>query len=77
MDTNLSEVTNVLTTTSDITETTLTIGYSENVVNSLNDISIHLGNIEVLMKLILQFMIIIVVFKGVYFIVDKVFFSGV
>lgn len=53
----------------------LVIGVSE--VNSkLTDVNIHLGNIEALGKLILQFMIIVFVFKFLYFIVDKVFFNG-
>lgn len=77
MNTNLPEVTTALITTSETTETTLTIGYSERVLNSLNDVNIHLGNIEALGKLFLQLAILYITFKGLYFVVDKVFFSGV
>ena len=79
MSINLPEVTTVTTNviTSKSTETTLTIGYSEKIINSLNDVNIHLGNIEALGKLFLQLAILYITFKGLYFIVDNVFFSGV
>lgn len=59
---------------SDITND-LVVGVS-NINTQLIDVNIHLGNIDALGKLILQFMIIIVVFKVLYFLVDKVFFNG-
>lgn len=54
----------------------ITVGTSS--INSqLVDINIHLGNIETILRLLLSFTVLIITFKSVYFIMDKIFFNSV
>lgn len=70
----IKDVTSTIGSSNNDVVNALTIGTSD--INSqLLDINIHLGNIEAIGRLLLQFMIVIVVFKGLYFILDKVFFN--
>lgn len=71
---NLPDITTV--TTIEPIETTLTIGYSEKIVNQIDDVNTHLGNIETILQLLLQLAIVVIVFKGLYFIIDKIFFDS-
>lgn len=71
---NLPDITTV--TTIEPIETTLTIGYSEKIVNQIDDVNTHLGNIETILQLLLQLAIVVIVFKGLYFIIDKIFFGS-
>lgn len=71
---SLSSIKKVVSTADSTNE--LVIGMS-NINSQLVDANIHLANIETILQLLLEFAIIVVVFKSVYFICDKVFFNSV
>lgn len=64
-----SDVTTIVTSTS----TNTTIGDS----SELSDINLYLGNIEATNRMILTLLVLVVTFRALYHLVDKVFFNGI
>ena len=72
-----SDVTTTIatSTSTNVTTTTNTTIGDSNI--ELSDINLHLGNIEATSRMILTLLVLVVTFKALYYLVDKVFFNGV
>ena len=68
---SISDITTIATSTS--TDVTTTIGDS----GDLYEVNLHLSNIESIGRMILTLFVLVVTFRALYHLVDKVFFNGV
>ena len=69
------DVTTTIATSTNVTTTTnTTIGDSS---SNLGEINLHLANIEVTSRMILTLLVLVVTFRALYHLVDKVFFGEI
>lgn len=66
--------TTIATSISTATATNTTIGDSS---SDLYKVNLHLSNIESISRMILTLLVLVVTFKALYHLVDKVFFNGI